>query len=333
MREDMPKYQQILQNPRRLKAMTGLDRHAFDQLLPHFQRALEQSMARQTIDGYRREGRRFTSYRNSPLPTVEDKLLFLLTYLKVNPTQEIQGQMFAMSQSNVSKWFHLLHAVLNLALVYQNHLPARNAQELAKILQNMLDTTDDDDDAAADAADAADASPLRFFHDGTERPINRPTGQEEQRFYYSGKSKQHAVKNVLVVDEQGHIDFLSATYEGKAHDKRIADESGYTLPDGSVLYQDTGFQGFQLGGVTIMQPKKKPNGGTLTSEEKEDNRLISSIRIHIEHVIGSVKRFSIVRETIRFWCDDVRDKVMETYCGLHNFLLSIKSPCIAHHQP
>ena len=174
---------------------------------------------------------------------------------------------------------------------------------------------------------------MRFFHDGTERPINRPADAEAQKFYYSGKSQQHAVKNVLVVDERGRIDYLSDTYEGKAHDKRVADEAGYSLPEGSELYQDTGFQGFRLEGVTIIQPKKKPKGGKLTPEEKQENRRISSIRVYIEHVIGDVKRFAIVRETIRLWCDVVRDKVMETCCGLHNFLFSIKNSRIVHHEP
>jgi hypothetical protein len=316
----MSKFQKILQNPSRLKAMTGLKLNQFEKLLPHFEQALEQHMGRQTIDGYVRYGRRYTSYRNSPLPTVEDKLLFILTYLKINPIQEIHGQMFDMSRTNVSKWFHLLHDVLNLALKQQQCLPARNVQELTLLLQSMDSGADETDTDSGTNTDV-DVS-LRFFHDGTERPICRPKDPDDQKFYYSGKSKQHAVKNVLVVEEAGYIDYLSATYEGKAHDKRIADESGYSLPEGSVLFQDTGFQGFYLDGVTVVQPKKKPKGGTLTSEEKAENRRISSIRVHVEHIIGSVKRFSIVRETIRFWCDIVRDKVMETCCGLHNFLLS-----------
>src|SRR2546423_8452473 len=85
-----------------------------------------------------------------------------------------------------------------------------------------------------------------FFHDGTERSINRQVDRDDQRFYYSGKKKAHPIKNVLVADEQQYILFLSATYEGKAHDKRIADEAGYQLPPGSVLIQDTGFQGFEM---------------------------------------------------------------------------------------
>jgi len=311
----MAKFQRILHNPNRLKAMTGLNQDQFRKLLPHFAHALEQRMEHQTIDGYLRYGRRYTSYRTSPLPTAEDKLLFILTYLKINPIQEIQGQLFEMSRTNVSKWFHLLHDILNLALAQQHCLPARNAQELAQFLQNI--------DHGADEL-------LQFFHDGTERPIRRPKNHDDQKFYYSGKSKQHAVKNVLVVNKSGNVLYLSDTYEGKAHDKRIADESGYSLPEESILFQDTGFQGFNLDDVTIMQPKKKPKGGTLTSEEKTENRRIASIRVHIEHVIGDIKRFAIVREVIRFWCDIIRDKVIETCCGLHNFLLSVDKLSIAH---
>jgi hypothetical protein len=105
------------------------------------------------------------------------------------------------------------------------------------------------------------------------------------------------------------------------HDKCIADLTGYTLPPGSYLYQDTGFQGFLLAGVTMFQPKKKPRGGELTPPEKATNRRISSIRIRIEHAIGGVKRYRMVKDKIRLLKDGIRDTVMETCCGLHNFRL------------
>ena len=103
------------------------------------------------------------------------------------------------------------------------------------------------------------------------------------------------------------------------HDKRLADESAYLLPSGSVLYQDTGFQGFSLPDVVIIQPKKKPRGRILTDEEKAENRRISSIRVRIEHVIGSVKKYRMISERIRIHCADIRDRIMEVCCGLHNF--------------
>ena len=91
---------------------------------------------------------------------------------------------------------------------------------------------------------------------------------------------------------------LTPSFEGRIHDKQIADTVGYTLPNGSDLYQDSGFQGWTCPGVNVIQPKKKPRGGELTPEEKEKNRLISSIRIQVEHAIGGVKRYRIVKDKV-----------------------------------
>jgi DDE superfamily endonuclease len=127
-----------------------------------------------------------------------------------------------------------------------------------------------------------------------------------------------------VINETCHVCFLSHTAEGKASDKSLAEFAAYTLPAGSYLYQDKGFQGFFLPDVTIIQPKKKPPGGELTHPEKAMNRRISSIRIRIEHAIGGVKRYRIVKDKIRLLKDRVRDTIMETCCGLHNFRLQYR---------
>jgi hypothetical protein len=117
---------------------------------------------------------------------------------------------------------------------------------------------------------------------------------------------------------------MSHTYEGKVSDKSLAELAGYTLPPGSCLYQDQGFQGFFLYGIAIIQPKRKPPGGELTPPEQATNRRISSIRIRIEHAIGGVKRYRIVKDKIRLLKDGIRDAVMETCCGLHNFRLQYR---------
>ena len=163
-----------------------------------------------------------------------------------------------------------------------------------------------------------------YFQDGTERAIPRPTDQEIQRFYYSGKRKSHTIKNVVIINEQCKIVLLTLTCEGKKHDKKVSDEVGFELPSSSCLYQDTGFQGFALEDVIIVQPKKKPKGKELTQEEKDCNRQISSIRVRVEHAIGGVKRYRIVKDKIRNWKDDFRDQVMATCCGLHNFRLNFR---------
>ena len=117
--------------------------------------------------------------------------------------------------------------------------------------------------------------------------------------------------------------FLSDTYEGRVHDKRIADETPYPLPAGSTLLQDLGFLAFGLDGVASITPFRKPRGGTLTDEQKAFNQQLARRRVRIEHVNSSVKRCRIVKDTIRLFKDGVRDMVAEICCGLHNFRVRI----------
>ena len=161
-----------------------------------------------------------------------------------------------------------------------------------------------------------------FFHDGIERPIRRPKDPATQKAYYSGKKKCQTVKNNLIINESCKVVLLTPSFEGRHHDKYIADQVGYCVPPGSTLSQDTGFQMLTLPDVHIVQPEKKPKGGELT--EKENNRKIASIRIRVEHAISGIKRYRIVQDKLRNWKKGFCDLVMETCCGLHNFRLNFR---------
>jgi DDE superfamily endonuclease len=119
--------------------------------------------------------------------------------------------------------------------------------------------------------------------------------------------------------EERLVRYLSRTWAGRIHDKRICDEEDYTFPPGCVLFKDTGFQGFEPAGVETYQPKKKPRNQELSAAEKAENQRISSIRILVEHVIAGVKRCRIVRDVFRNTKAHFDDLVMELACGLHNF--------------
>jgi transposase, IS4 family len=93
-----------------------------------------------------------------------------------------------------------------------------------------------------------------------------------------------------------------------------------------------GFKDLTCLACRIMQPKKKPRNGTLTPQEKEENRRISSVRVRIEHVIGDIKRYRIIHDIIRYSCSEFRDAVMETCCGLHNFRMRLKRKKYAENQ-
>jgi hypothetical protein len=138
------------------------------------------------------------------------------------------------------------------------------------------------------------------------------------------------VKNNLIIDiEERLVRYLSQTFAGRIHDKRICDEEDYTFPPGCVLFKDTGFQGFEPANVWTYQPKKKPRNQALSAEDKAENTMISSIRILVEHVIAGVKRCRIVHEVFRNTKAQFDDLVMEIACGLHNFRTALRYNALA----
>jgi hypothetical protein len=135
--------------------------------------------------------------------------------------------------------------------------------------------------------------------------------------------KTHNVKNDLLCTPEKRILWLSQTFDGCVHDKKIIDEQPLSLPTGITIWQDTGFLGYKPENATIMMPAKKPKGKLLSDVQKEENRKISSFRILVEHAIGGVKKCRIVKERFRCRKFGFDDLVMLIACGLHNFRISI----------
>ncbi len=125
------------------------------------------------------------------------------------------------------------------------------------------------------------------------------------------------------MDNSLRILYLSPTYAGRVHDKSIADDCLYPLPAGSELWQDLGFLAYELDGVTMHTPAKKPKGGSLTDEQRVANHQKSSIRVRIEHVNSSVKRCRTLRDLLRLHHPHLHDLLMEIGCGLHNFRIRL----------
>ena len=123
----MLRYQDITHNKTRVRALTTLEPDEFAALVPVFETCFMERMRDYTLDGLPRLNRRYTTYKNSPLPTIEDKLLFILVHMKQNLTQDVQGELFGMVQSDANKWLQLLRPVLHAALQRLDVLPARLA--------------------------------------------------------------------------------------------------------------------------------------------------------------------------------------------------------------
>jgi hypothetical protein len=284
------KYEEARTKPRVFQQLTGLKIEEFDKLKGAFQKASEEEEPRESPAG-----------RKAVLRTYEDKLFFILFYLRHYPTQEVLGFLFGISQGQANQWIHRLTPIVKKALGDEKELPGRTA---------------------ADAQELMEACPeLEFILDGTERPVRRPQDSEDRRKDYSGKKKRHTKKNIILTEKAtGEVLGLGATQPGSKHDKASVDEEHYTFPDGSTVFQDKGFQGYAPEGATIQQPTKKPRGKEWTPEQKEENRQISTQRVSVEHSIGGIKVFHIVSAIFRNIKEGFSDLVMETVTGLFNFI-------------
>jgi hypothetical protein len=312
------RYENLRNKPKAFLAFTGFAVEEFQILLTTFTTAWERYVQQHSLPPELRQ-RGYGAGRKARLGTCQEKLLFILVYLKTYPLQEVLAFHFDMSQGQACQWIHVLSEVLQLALGELRHLPERDPQKVKELLETYMDESSQHEAAA-------ETELGNFGIDGTERRRQRPRDQEKQKRFYSGKKKTHTVKNNLIVTlGNRRVEYLGRTWEGKKHDKKICDEEGHEFPEGSTLYKDTGFQGYEPAGVHTRQPKKKPRGRELTLEEKERNSLISSMRIVVEHVICGVKRCRIVKDVFRNTRDRFADLVMEIACGLHNFRTEYRS--------
>jgi hypothetical protein len=301
------KYTEHQNNEKSFRSLTGFSHEQFLALLPCFAEAHNEYFTRYDMEGnYRNHRRSFVIYKNSPLPTVTDRLFFLLVYLKNNPLQEYHAACFGMDQKHCNSFIHVLYHILEQCLRDAEVMPAETQKEFESLLKTQP---------------VEDSLPI-LLHDGTEREIPRPVDREEQQENYSGKKKKHTIKNAVVITACCMILYVSPSVCGKMHDKKIADTM-YSFPYPCHLYQDTGYQGYKPEGVTIFQPIKKPKGRDLTEEEKEYNRKISSFRVRVEHAIGSVKHMRIVKDECRLRANNFVQRIFCSCAAMHNFRIKI----------
>jgi hypothetical protein len=234
----MVTYTKLQSNRRKFLSLTGLTLLEFQLLLTAFARSYERLyLPDQNMAGQRRQ--RFAGGgRKGVLSSPEQKLLFLLVYLKTYPLQTLLGELFELSQPGVNYWIHRLLPIFEEALDELGVLPERNPSHFAQ-------------------SQAASGEEPLLIIDGTERRRQRPKTPEKQVAHYSGKKKTHTDKNVVITNVPSQrISFLSETCVGKTHDKKIADQAGIVYPPETVLYKDTGFQGYEPAVKQTCQAKK-----------------------------------------------------------------------------
>jgi hypothetical protein len=231
-------YDGLTQDGRKFVALTGITPAEFRRLLPAFTRAYARAFPSTTTRAGKPRRRRPGAGRKAALLRPEDKLLFILVYQKAYPLQELLGSLFGLSQSRANRWVHRLLPVLVRALGRLGCLPERDPGRFSRHERRR-------------------GEPPELIIDGTERRRQRPKSPEKQALHYSGKKKAHSDKNVVVVNAHSRrVGYLSGTYAGKTHDKKVAEGEAIRYPRRSTLYKDSGFQGYEPRVRRTCQPQK-----------------------------------------------------------------------------
>lgn len=289
-------YIKARQNERQFKALTSLSLAQFDALLPIFECKWEDFIEKYNLDGTLRM-RKYVPKNEKQLSTVADKLFFILFYQKTNSLQEVVASFFDLDVSMVNKWIHVLSPILDKSL--EKHAPKSRMEDV----ELKKDET--------------------YITDGSERPIQRDTYQQEE--YYSGKKGTHTMKNALLITTLGLILWLGATHVGRIHDKPMVENLNFHTP--IKILADLGFLGWNPKNVTLILPHKKPRNTKtekreLSQEQKEFNLQLSKQRVKVENVLAHVKILRIVKDKNRNYRFGFRENLMFTACSLYNFRLN-----------
>lgn len=206
------------------------------------------------------------------------EVLLTLVYLRHNVSQAVVGELFGVSADTAENTFH------EVILVLQEVCPSSrwDAEKHWQKGQPSWQPTEKD----------------RLLIDSFETPIRRPSTDDRQRRTYSGKKKRHTLKTQVVTDEKGEILEIDAGHRGPKADLRIYEESGvdHRYPDA----EKTADKAYQSSAhPTLHTPHKKPKGGALTPEHRQENRQLAQLRIYVEHGIRRIKGWRILRDEYR----------------------------------
>ena len=221
------------------------------------------------------------------------QICLCLFYLRQIPTFEILGMLFGISKSEAHITFHywikILRKILPSSLLEQ----VEDKEGDLIIVQEVLTS-------------------FKLLVDSLEQPIERPSDNEKQKKFYSGKKKQHTLKNQLVSLPNGQdIVDVEVGLPGPTADINLFREQQNKFDEEQGFEADKAYQG----GINITTPHKKKRKQELNEQQKIENRILSSKRIYIEHLIRIVRIFKIASQRFRLNSNAYKEIIL-TVCGL-----------------
>jgi len=281
----------VIKNPNKLQRLIGLSLYQLNLLV----QVLKPLWENAELERLGRPNRSRNPGGGHPyaLETIEEKIIAVFLYYKQYPTQEFLGVMIGTDQSTVSRLIKKMLPLIEEAADPQLKNYLAQAKEECK--KQRMGSWDEFFSRHPDLVDIST--------DVTEQRCYRSQNYEQQKKYYSGKSKRHTIKTQISSSRRGQILDVSVSYPGSVHDKTIIDtEKTVEKIDKRIPHRfDSGYQGIKSDYPNhyLILPVKKPRGGTLTDLEKEHNKANSKRRVKVEHGFSRIKKFRIIDNLFR----------------------------------
>ena len=163
--------------------------------------------------------------------------------------------------------------------------------------------------------------------DYTEIYIERPLNLNARAQTFSNYKSHNTIKYLIGITPAGAVSFLSAGWGGRASDKEITLKSGFLdkLTHGDCVLADRGFlveEELATRGAALRIPAFTRGKKQMTAKDIDIFRQIANARIHVERVIGRLKKFKILSTTIPIAQVDLTD-IMVTIAGIINLNASV----------
>lgn len=283
-------WEAIENNPKEIKRLLGIDQEQLQQLISHAELLHQQKQ--EEIERKKVRVNQKGGGKKSKL-SPKKQILLTLIYLRHSPTFQLLGLQFGVSETTANDIFHYWLPIISEALPPSLLEQVKKFEGDYEWLQELL-------------------SELQLIVDTSEQVRERPGLYQEQKSFYSGKKKNHTLKNQLIVlpDGKDIVDILAGVPGPKSDINLLRDCLRQFAPEQKFV-GDKAYQGESQ----VTTPRKKPKGGQLTDEQKQENRELSQQRISVEHVIRLIKIFNVARERFRLASLNYQPVIL-AICGL-----------------
>nr|XP_042913764.1 uncharacterized protein LOC122273833 [Parasteatoda tepidariorum] len=230
-----------------------------------------------------------TELKDSCTVSAKDKFFIFLVRIKSGVTIEFLSAVTNVSKTSISR---ILSSVIDFVYIKLKAIdiwPSKS-QVLEYMPEAFLRTYPN----------------CRLILDCTEIAIHKTSNPRIQQLTFSHYKNKNTLKALIGITPSGAICYISDLWCGGISDKKLFLESGLLnhLSNDTIL-ADRGFlihKELQKKNCNLVTPHFLKNLIQFSVEEREENKKVSNLRVHVERAISRIKKYRYFKGTVPSQC-------------------------------